>query len=239
MIIIPAIDIFEDKIVRLKKGNFDNITYYKNEPLQQAQIYESMGYGLIHIIDLLGSKTGKFTALESVKKIKRHTKLQIEFGGGIRDVKTAAQVFSAGADYAIIGSLSVKNREEFELIIKRHSPEKIIAAVDVKDEKLSIAGWTEETSVSLFSHIEYCKKLGIDKFLCTDISKDGMLAGLNFDLYRKTLEKFPNIKLVASGGVKDINDIKKLKEINPYAVVVGKAIYEGKIDLEELKEFAV
>ncbi|MEJ2105594.1 MAG: 1-(5-phosphoribosyl)-5-[(5-phosphoribosylamino)methylideneamino]imidazole-4-carboxamide isomerase, partial [Ignavibacteriaceae bacterium] len=226
MIIIPAIDIYDNQIVRLTKGDFDNITYYKNSPLQQAQLYESMGFDLIHIVDLLGSKTGKFTAVESVNKIKDYTKLQIEFGGGIRDVKTAAELFSAGVDYAIIGSLAIKNKNEFELIIKQNGADKIVAAIDVEDEKIKISGWTEETSISVYSHIEYCLSLGIQKFLCTDISKDGMLTGTNIELYKKILLKYPGIKLIASGGVKDINDIKALQEIEPYAVVVGKAIYE-------------
>jgi phosphoribosylformimino-5-aminoimidazole carboxamide ribotide isomerase len=239
MLVIPAIDIYDEKIVRLTKGDFDNITYYKNTPVQQAQLYESFGFKLVHVVDLAGSKTGKLTSLESVKKIKSLTKLEIEFGGGIRDVKSVADILSAGADYAIVGSLSIKNKTEFEIIINEYSSSKIIAAIDVMDEKLRISGWTESTSVSVFSHIEYCSKLGIQKYLCTDISKDGTLIGTNVDLYKKIMDKFPNIKLIASGGVKDIEEIKMLNKLNLYGVVVGKAIYENKIDLKELAKFAV
>jgi len=239
MIIIPAIDIYNNKVVRLTKGDFNNITYYKNTPLHQAQIFEEIGFEIIHIIDLLGSKTGKFTSMESVKSIKSGTKLEIEFGGGVRDIKTASAVFETGAEYAIIGSLSVKNKNEFELIVKNYTAEKIIAAVDVKNEKLFISGWTEESQLSLDQHIDYCLGLNIKRFLCTDISRDGMLEGPNIELYKTLLKKYPGIKLIASGGVKDLNDINALNKINPYAVVVGKAIYENKISLKELAKIAL
>ncbi len=239
MIIIPAIDIYENRIVRLTKGDFDNITYYKNSPLDQAKLYESLGFHLVHTVDLLGSKTGAFTALESIKEIKVQTGLTVEFGGGIRDIKSAAEVFGSGADYAVIGSLSIKNKNEFELILEKHSPGKIITAVDVLEEMVQVSGWTEETSVSVYDHIEYCMELGVKKFLCTDISKDGMLSGANIELYKKIMERFNGIELIASGGVKDINDIEKLESINPYAVIVGKAIYENKINIQELAELAL
>jgi phosphoribosylformimino-5-aminoimidazole carboxamide ribotide isomerase len=239
MLVIPAIDIYDEKIVRLTKGDFDNITYYKNTPIQQAKLYESFGFHLVHVVDLTGSKTGKLTSLESVKKIKELTKLKMEFGGGIRDVKSVADIFTAGVDYAIIGSLSIQNKSEFELIVSEYSSSKIVSAIDVKDEKLRISGWTEDTAVSVYSHIEYCSKLGIQKYLCTDISKDGTLIGTNIDLYKKIMERFPQIKLIASGGVKDLEEIKILNELSLYGVVVGKAIYEERIDLKELAEFAV
>jgi phosphoribosylformimino-5-aminoimidazole carboxamide ribotide isomerase len=239
MLIIPAIDIYENSIVRLKKGDFESITYYKNTPLQQAKLYDSLGFQTVHIVDLVGSKTGKLTALESIEKIKSETKLKIEFGGGIRDEKTVSELFSAGIDFVIIGSLSVKNKTEFELILNNYPAEKIITAIDAQDEKLKIAGWVEDTSISIYSHIEYCTSLGIKKFLCTDISKDGMLTGTNIDLYKKIMDNYNGIQLIASGGVKDIEDLQNLKKINPYAVVVGKAIYEEKINLKELAEFAL
>jgi phosphoribosylformimino-5-aminoimidazole carboxamide ribotide isomerase len=239
MLVIPAIDIYENSIVRLKKGDFESITYYKNTPFQQAKLYDSLGFKSVHIVDLIGSKTGKLTTLESIEKIKAATRLEIEFGGGIRDEKTVSELFSAGIDFVIIGSLSVKNRKEFELILSNYPAEKIIAAIDAKDEKLKIEGWIEDTFISIYSHIEYCSNLGIKKFLCTDILKDGMLTGTNIDLYKKIMTKYKDIQLIASGGVKDIEDLKALKEINPYAVVVGKAIYEEKINLKELAKFAL
>ncbi|MFO7446591.1 MAG: 1-(5-phosphoribosyl)-5-[(5-phosphoribosylamino)methylideneamino]imidazole-4-carboxamide isomerase [Ignavibacteriaceae bacterium] len=239
MIAIPAIDIYENKVVRLEKGAFDQVTYYKNSPLDQAKLYKSLGFNHIHIVDLLGSKTGKFTVFEVVKQIKEETGLTIQFGGGIRDTKKITDIFKAGIDLAVIGSISVKNKGEFQLIVEKCSPEKIIISADVEDEKILVQGWTEKTSITLSEHIQYCTSLGIDKFLCTDISKDGMLSGTNTNLYKKVMAEFPDIKLIASGGVKDLDDIKVLNEMNIYAVVVGKAIYENKIDLKELSEFAV
>jgi len=239
MIAIPAIDIYEDRIVRLEKGAFDHVTYYKTSPLDQAKLYESYGFKLIHIVDLLGSKTGKFTVFDTVKKIKEQTSLKIEFGGGIRDTKKITELFNAGIDYAVIGSISVKNKEEFELMVEKFTPEKIVISADVEDEKILVQGWTEKTSVLLSDHIRYCSALGINRYLCTDISKDGMLSGTNNELYKKIMDEFPSINLIASGGVKDINDIKELSRMNIYGAVVGKAIYENKIDLKELSQFAV
>ncbi len=234
MLIIPSIDIYENKIVRLTKGSFDNITYYKSSPINQAKLYESLGFKLIHVVDLDGAKEGKFAALKTIEEIKNETDLKIQFGGGIRDVKTATEVFSAGVDFAVIGSLSIKNKTEFELIIKEFTADKIVCAVDVLDDIVQISGWQEETTITVYDHIEYCIDQGIEIFLCTDISKDGMLTGANLDLYKKLSNKYSDINLIASGGVKDIEDIKKLKLFGLYAAIVGKAIYEEKIDLEEL-----
>jgi phosphoribosylformimino-5-aminoimidazole carboxamide ribotide isomerase len=239
MIVIPSIDIYKNKIVRLLKGDYNNVIYYENSPLEQAKLYESFGFKLIHIVDLEGSKEGKFAAFDTVQKIKEETSLQIEFGGGVRNSKNADELFSAGIDYVVIGSLAVKNKNEFEKIVTKNSPEKIIAAADVKNEMIRISGWTEETKISIYSHINYCRNSGITKFLVTDISRDGMLSGTNVELYEKILKKNPGIKLIASGGIKDLDDVRNIKKINPYGVIIGKAIYENKIDLKELAEFAL
>jgi phosphoribosylformimino-5-aminoimidazole carboxamide ribotide isomerase len=239
MKIIPAIDIYDNKVVRLSKGDFKEVTFYNDSPLKQAKIFEDTGFELIHIVDLEGSKTGKFTALEIIKEIKSETDLQVQFGGGIRDAKTALQIFSAGVDYAVIGSLAVKNPDEFKLIVKNFTPDKIVTAVDVKDEMVQISGWTENVNLTFYNLIDFCMETGLRKFICTDISKDGTLEGLNIDLYENVLNRYSDIKLIASGGVKDIYEVKKLKVLNPYAVIIGKAIYEEKIDLKELSELAL
>lgn len=237
--IIPAIDIYQNKIVRLSRGSFDFITFYKNNPVRQAKIFESLGFTMIHIVDLLGSKTGKFTELKTVRQIAAETNLKIEFGGGVRDIKTATEIFNAGVEFAVIGSVSVKNKKEFELIVGSFSPVKIVAAIDSKDEKIAVHGWTEDTSVSIYEHIDYCLSTGIDKFLCTDISKDGTLQGTNISLYKRILKKYPGIKLIASGGVKNIIDVKEVKKIDTYGLIVGKAIYDELINLEELAAVAL
>jgi len=238
MIIIPAIDIYNNKVVRLSKGDFKEVSFYNESPVKQAKIFEDAGFDLIHIVDLEAAKTRKFTAINIIKEIKSQMDIKIQFGGGIKDSKTAIQIFQAGIDYAVIGSLAVKNREEFKMIAEKHSPDKIVTAVDVLDEKIQISGWTEEANLSPYDLIDFCMKIGIEKFICTDISKDGTMKGLNVELYKKIMNRYPGIKLIASGGVKDIDEVKKLKELNSYAVVVGKAIYEERIDLKELSELA-
>ena len=239
MKIIPAIDIYDNKVVRLSKGDFKEISFYNESPFKQAKIFEEAGFELIHIVDLEASKTGKFTVLDIISRLKSETNLKIQFGGGIKDAKTALQIFEAGIDFAVIGSLPVKNQDEFKLVVENFTPEKIVTAVDVKDEKVQITGWTEETSLSVYQLIDFCMNIGVKKFICTDISKDGTLSGLNIKLYEKIISLYPEIELIASGGVRDIDDIKNLKKINPFAVVVGKAIYEEEINLKELAQLAM
>ena len=236
MLIIPAIDLYENKIVRLRKGDFNQVTFYEQTPLAKAKEFEQYGFEWIHIVDLLGSKTGIISVETIIRQVKKETKLKIEFGGGVRNSHTVSQLFEIGVDKIILGSMSVKNKNEFEIIVKNFPPENFIIAVDALDEMLAVSGWTEATAISIYAHIEYCLQFGLTHFLCTDISKDGMLTGTNVELYKNILAHFPRINLIASGGIKDLDDVKKVKEINPYAVVIGKAIYERKINLKELAE---
>jgi phosphoribosylformimino-5-aminoimidazole carboxamide ribotide isomerase len=236
MVIIPAIDILGNRIVRLRKGDFNQVEYYQNTPLQQAEVYENSGFEWLHMVDLEGSKSGSISVKDTIKEIKARTRLKIEFGGGIRNINTVDELINTGVDRVIIGSMSVQNKNEFEKIAEKFGSEKIVVASDIKNELIMVKGWTEETSVSLYEHINYCLSLGLTTFLCTDISKDGMLTGTNIDLYKKILNKFQNIKLIASGGIKDIEDVRNVKNINAYGVIVGKAIYENKINLKELAE---
>jgi len=234
MLIIPAIDLYGNKIVRLRKGDFNQVTFYEQSPLAKAKEFELHGFTWLHIVDLLGSKTGKFSVEEIIREIKCETRLQIEFGGGVRNAETVSQLFELGISKIILGSLSVKNKIEFETIVKNFPPQNFIIAVDALDEKLAVSGWTESTAISIYDHIDYCLPLGLTHFLCTDISKDGMLTGTNVALYKKILARFPNINLIASGGIKDVDDVINVKTLNPYGVVIGKAIYENKINLKEL-----
>ena len=236
MLIIPAIDLYENKIVRLRKGNFNRVTFYEQTPLAQAKEFERHGFEWLHIVDLLGSKTGTISVEGIIRDVKKETKLKIEFGGGIRNSQMVSQLFEFGIDKIILGSISVKNKIEFETIVKNFPPQNFIIAVDALDEMLAVSGWTEATAISIYEHIEYCLQFGLTHFLCTDISKDGMLTGTNIKLYKNILTRFPNINLIASGGIKDLDDVKKVRDINPYGVVIGKAIYENKIDLKELAE---
>ena len=236
MLIIPAIDLYENKIVRLRKGDFNQVTFYEQTPLAKAKEFEQHGFEWIHIVDLLGSKTGTICVEAIIREIKKETKLKIEFGGGVRNLQTVSQLFEIGIDKIILGSISIKNKIEFETIVKIFPPLNFIIAIDALDEKLAVSGWTEATAISIYEHIEYCWQFGLTHFLCTDIAKDGMLTGTNIELYKNILARFPNINLIASGGIKDLDDVIKVKEINPYGVVIGKAIYENKIDLKELAQ---
>lgn len=238
MLIIPAIDIYDKKTVRLSRGNYNDITYYPLSPLAQAKEFMRFGFKRIHIVDLLGSANGEITILDILKSIKDETSLEIEFGGGIRSAEDVQSLTAIGIDRIIIGSLAVKSKHLFESIIKSNNPSLFIISADVKNKKIAVHGWTETTSVSLNDHINYCLSIGISQFLCTDISRDGMLQGTNTKLYLEIMKDFKDIKLIASGGIKNIQNIKSLKQLNIYGTVVGKAIYENTIDLEELSSLA-
>lgn len=234
MLIIPAIDILGGKVVRLSKGDFNQTSFYDFTPLELAQKYFSLGFEWIHIVDLLGSKEGRISIQNLLGEVKTATNLKIEFGGGIRNETQIEELVSLGIDRIVVGSLSITNKNLFESAVSKFSPGKFVAAIDVLNEKIFIKGWTEDSHVGLYQHIEYCSSLGIKTFLCTDISKDGTLKGPNIEMYKNIMMRFPKINVIASGGISSIDDIKKLDEENLYAAVVGKAIYENKINLEEL-----
>ena len=239
MLIIPAIDIIDGKVVRLSKGSFESVVDYAKTPLEQAKIYGDHGFEWIHIVDLSGSKEGKINTVEILNEIKEETDLKIEFGGGIRSKDDVMFLNNNDVDGIIIGSLSVTDKNEFESIFNDIETDKIIIAADVLDYKIRIKGWTEDSMIHLFDHIDYCLSLGIDNFLCTDISVDGMLTGPNLTLYNEILNRYKSIKLTASGGISNIDDILELKKHPFRGAVVGKAIYENKINLKELSEIAV
>lgn len=238
MLIIPAIDIYQNKVVRLKKGDFNQVTYYQFDPFELAAKFSGIGFKRIHIVDLAASKSGIITTLDLLRKIKSSAEVEIQFGGGIRNLEQVERVIESGADKIIIGSLSIENKAEFELIVSRVGASRIIAGIDVMGEEIRISGWTRGSSVTVHKHIEYCSGLGIFHFLCTDIQKDGMLSGPSTALYNKLMSVYPSIKLIASGGISSIEDLTNLKENRLYATVVGRAIYDSKISLEELKALA-
>jgi len=238
LLIIPAIDIYNKKTVRLSKGNYNDVTYYPLSPLDQAIKFAQLGFKRIHIVDLLGSAKGEVTIIDILKSIKEKTGVEIEFGGGIRSEANVQLLKSIGIDKIIIGSLAVKDKPLFQSLLRSNDPSLFIISADVNNKKIAVHGWTETTSVSLNEHIEYCSSLGIDQFLCTDISRDGMLQGTNTQLYIEIMNDFKDIKLIASGGINNIQNVITLKELNMYGTIVGKAIYENTIDLQELSTFA-
>ncbi len=239
MEIIPAIDIIDGKCVRLTQGNYSQKTIYNENPLEVALQFDSIGIKRLHLVDLDGAKLGKIVNYKTLEKIASKTKLTIDFGGGIKTDDDMDAVFNYGADLATIGSVAVKNKELLFTWIKKYGAKKIFLGADVKKEKIVIGGWLETTNMSIYDFIEDNLEKGIQQIFCTDTSKDGLLQGPSNDLYKNIITKFPNINLTASGGVSNVNDLVELKDSGCKGVIIGKAIYEGRITMNELKAFLI
>ena len=234
MRIIPAIDIINGKCVRLAKGDFDKKTIYYDDPLDAARSFEDAGIQRLHIVDLDGAKSGGIKNLHVLESIAAKTKLIIDFGGGIKNIDDVSNVFNAGASIATLGSIAVKHPENIEEWILEFGADKILIGADVMNDKIKISGWLEDGNIIIYQFIEKMIAAGVQNIFCTDIAKDGMMKGPSVVLYEKIMEQFPSINLIASGGVSTYDDFIKLKEIGCSGVIIGKAIYEGKITLEEL-----
>ncbi len=235
--IIPAIDLIEGKCVRLSQGDYAQKTIYNENPLEVAQMFEDAGIKRLHLVDLDGAKAGKVLNQKVLEAIASHTKLVIDFGGGIKTNDSIQSVFDAGANMATIGSIAVKDKELFFSWVKKYGANKIMLGADVKDEKIAIGGWIESTEISIFDFMQENIQHGVKNIFCTDISKDGLLQGPSIDLYKKIIHQFNDIYFVASGGVSNISDVDELDKIGCNAVIVGKAIYEGRITINELKKY--
>ena len=235
--IIPAIDIIDGKCVRLTKGDYEQKKVYNENPLEVAKEFEDAGLQRLHLVDLDGAKEGEVKNWRSLEQIAAKTKLIIDFSGGISTKKNVSICFDSGAAYAAVGSIAVKDEKTLTGWLLEFGVEKFIIGADVKEEKLAINGWTEITELSVFDLIEDYKTKGVKQFFCTDISKDGLLEGTGLDLYKKILNLHPSIDLIASGGVSSIHDLLQLREAGCRGAIVGKAIYEKKILLKDLKQF--
>lgn len=236
MQIIPAIDIIDGKCVRLTQGDYAQKKIYNENPLEVALQFQDIGIKRLHLVDLDGAKRGSIVNLGTLETIASKTKLIIDFGGGIKTDDAIEAVFNAGANLATIGSIAVKNPELFYSWIEKYSAGKILLGADVKDEWIAINGWQMQTTVYLFDFIKDTMREGITDIFCTDISKDGLLEGPSIELYKKIIAGFPDLNLIASGGVSSIKDLIELKEIGCSAAIVGKAIYEGRITLSDLQQ---
>ncbi len=233
---IPAIDLIEGKCVRLSQGDFSQKIIYNENPLEVAKEFEDFGLKRLHIVDLDGAKNGKVTNLKVLETVAKNTNLTIDFGGGIKTDEDINSVFDAGAKKASIGSVAVKNSETFFEWLEKFSSEKILLGADVKGKNLAINGWQTETEIEILPFLrEYFAK-GVTQTFVTDISKDGLLQGSSNELYTEILREIPEIKLIASGGVSKIEDVYELEKIGCSGVIIGKAIYEGRIKLEKLAE---
>ncbi len=236
MKIIPAIDIIEGKCVRLTEGDYATQKIYNTIPLEVAKEFEDNGIQYLHLVDLDGAKAGKITNWKVLETIANKTALQIDFGGGLKSNEDLEIAFNCGAKKITGGSIAIKNPELFVEWIKIHK-EKIILGADVRNKFVAVTGWTEDSKTTIEDLLNKYLPLGITEVICTDISKDGKLEGLNFELYEEIIQKNKSIQLIASGGVKGIEDIEKCLEKNLSGVIIGKAIYEGKISLKQLSKF--
>jgi phosphoribosylformimino-5-aminoimidazole carboxamide ribotide isomerase len=238
MQIIPAIDIIDGKCVRLTQGDYSQKKIYNEHPLEVAKQFEDAGLRRLHLVDLDGAKQKAIKNWKVLETIASKTKLVIDFGGGIATEDDVKIVFDSGAAMATVGSIAVKNEFEFVKWLLIFGADKFLLGADVKDKMIAIHGWLETTDKSIFDFIENYISKGVQQIFCTDVSKDGKLEGPSADLYKEIITRFPALYFIASGGVASIKDLELLKQTGCKAVIIGKAIYENRISLDELKTFA-
>lgn len=232
--LIPAIDIINGQCVRLTKGDYSQMTVYSYSPSHVAQKFEQTGFHRLHVVDLDGAKSRHIVNDQVLREITQATQLTVDFGGGIKTDNDIRKAFDAGASMVTIGSIAVQQPELCMEWIERYGSERIILGADVRNGKISINGWKEDSDEDLLPFLKRFVESGICNVLCTEISKDGTLQGPAIELYQRVMDAYPDLHLIASGGVSSIEDIRALNEAGIPAVVFGKAIYEGKIDIKEL-----
>lgn len=234
--IIPAIDIIDGNCVRLEKGEFSSKKVYYNDPVEVARLFEANGLKRLHLVDLDGARTGKIVNIKSLEAVAKATGLKIDVGGGIRTEDDVERVLSAGASMVNLGSMAVKNQDIALRLLERFGSDQIILGADVKNEFIAISGWVEGSTLSLWDFLDNWLAAGIRKVCCTDISRDGMLSGPAFDLYTSMKNQYNQIHVIASGGISNMDDVIRLNDLSIDSVIIGKAIYEGRIKLEELSK---
>ncbi|HEY9543948.1 1-(5-phosphoribosyl)-5-[(5-phosphoribosylamino)methylideneamino]imidazole-4-carboxamide isomerase [Prevotella sp.] len=232
--LIPAIDIINGQCVRLTKGDYEQKKIYKENPILVAQQFEALGFKRLHVVDLDGAKSKHIVNEHILKEISQTTQLRIDFGGGVKTNEDIKKAFDSGASMVTVGSIAVTNPELVFQWIEQYGAEHLILGADVRDGKISINGWKEDSDIELFSFLHTFIEKGINQVLCTDISKDGTLQGPAIPLYKQIMKQFPHLHLIASGGISCNSDFEKLEEAGVPAVVFGKAFYEGKIDIQQL-----
>ncbi len=234
--LIPAIDIIDGKCVRLTKGDYNEKTIYRENPVDAAKEFEQMGLTHLHLVDLDGAKSSHVTNIHVLREISAKTKLCIDFGGGIKSDDDIKAVFENGANMATIGSVAVKEPSLFYKWLQEYGAERIILGADIKNDNIAVNGWKEETNENIYSFLRQYINHGVRNILCTDITKDGTLSGPAYNLYEEILKRFPGINLIASGGVSSNEDIMQLDRLGVSAVVFGKAYYEHRININTLME---
>jgi phosphoribosylformimino-5-aminoimidazole carboxamide ribotide isomerase len=235
--IIPAIDIIEGKCVRLTQGDYSQKKIYNEQPAEVAMQFEDAGLKRLHLVDLDGARLRTVRNWKILEEIAGRTNLTIDFGGGIQTDKDLQIVYNSGAMMATIGSLAVKEEELFTYWLSLYGPNSFLLGADVKEEKIAIHGWQETTDIAVYDFLAKYTQKKLKDIFCTDVSKDGLLEGPAIELYEKIISQFPNMHLIASGGVRSVEDINALKSIGCKGVIVGKAIYEGRITLKQLSKY--
>lgn len=235
--VIPAIDIIEGKCVRLEQGDYRLKKVYEQDPLDAARRFEDHGIKRLHVVDLDGAREKQVKNWNTLERIASKTQLIIDFGGGIKTDEDLKVVYNSGAAMAVIGSVAVTDRDLFQSWLFAYGPGRLILGADIRDGQIAVSGWTDVTEIGLYDFLSYYKVMGVNQVLCTDIAKDGMLEGSSVELYKQMVADFPTMRILASGGVSSIDEITKLDESGVAGAIIGKALYEGKIKLEELKAF--
>ncbi len=235
--IIPAIDLIGGKNVRLRQGDYGHKTEYDVSPCDMAARYSKAGVKRIHVVDLDGAMSGKPRNLDVLRSITDTVDVDIEWGGGIKDDASLKAVFEAGAAHAIIGSVAVRNPELMVSWLERYGGSRIILGADVRGEEVAVSGWTEDSALTIDDLLRRFVPFGLVECIVTDISKDGMLEGPNFSLYEKLNKRWPDVTFTVSGGISSMSDIRRLDQLGLPRVIVGKAIYEDKITLDEISSF--
>lgn len=233
MKIIPAIDLLDGRVVRLQKGDYAKKTVYNDNPVEEAAKFKEAGFSHIHIVDLNGAKSGEFENLPIIKIIIKELGLSVQTGGGVRSRNDIDHLLDAGLSGVICSSMAVKKPDEWMGAVEDH-PEKMILGLDLKDGKMAYGGWLETSDRSISDFLQPMQDAGLKTVLSTDISRDGMLSGPNIQMYKDLQSKFPTLNWIASGGVSNMEDLRRLQKIDVYGVVVGKAYYEGRIRLQEM-----
>ncbi|WP_312760774.1 1-(5-phosphoribosyl)-5-[(5-phosphoribosylamino)methylideneamino]imidazole-4-carboxamide isomerase [Epilithonimonas sp.] len=237
MRIIPAIDIINGECVRLSKGDYDKKTVYSKNVLDVAKNFEDNGIQFLHLVDLDGAKENRIINYKTLEEISSKTSLIIDFGGGLKSKEDIKIAFESGAKQVTLGSVAVKNPELFLETLEKYGNEKIILGADAKKEKIAVSGWLEEIEMNIYDFIKEKTEDGIQYIISTDIDKDGMLEGPSFDLYEKIIAENPDIKLIASGGITSTKNLVQLKSLGCEGAIIGKALYENRISLNDLKPF--
>lgn len=237
--IIPSIAINEGKVIRLQRGDFSKEKVYDQSPVDLAKSFEDHGIEVVHLVDLDGARRGQPVNYHILETIAGHTNLKVDFSGGIHTDGDISKAYEYGASYITAASIAVTRKELFSSWIISYGREKITLGADAINGKIAIRGWQKSTDLDLFDHIDYFYSRGLKYVKTTDINKDGLLEGPAFDLYQEIINRFPDICVLASGGVRNVDDIKKLNDMGVFAVIFGKAFYEGHIQLKDLEEFLV